>query len=157
MITNGETVYIMWDSHSSRLRAKANARKKIDKNTSARLHLTGVPATLKYAEIGMETKLIEGVLVLNDLTPSGMTLFLKDPLAVGNDVSITLENPRQFYVRGKVTSCFNFSPGNKIISKNPVAFRASLRFNFDSEEEQEEVRKYCDYISYEVLGFKRAG
>lgn len=148
----------MWDSYQGRVtkkRADAKAQRDAKKSLLSRLRLPGVPATVKYAAVDADPVILEGVLSLADLNPLGMTLFLEAQLVPGSDVSVTLEQPRQFYVRGGIVSCHNYLADSKVIFERPLAFRCAVKFKFDSPEEAEEVRKYCEYIYAEVL--HRAG
>ncbi len=148
----------MWDPYQSRVhkkRADAKASRDAKQSMLSRLRLPGVPAAIKYAPVTGDAVILEGVLSLADFSPLGMTLFLENQLVAGNDVSVTLEQPRQFYVRGQITTCHNYLADSKIIFERPLAFRCAVKFKFDSPEEAEEVRKYYEYISTEVL--RRAG
>lgn len=141
----------MWDSYQARMRAKEKARKSKSQSLAARLRLPGVPVNIKYAQVNAQPVLIEGFLTLSDLNPAGMTVFLEETLLSGSEVSITLEEPRQFYVKGRTISCLNYLANTKVIFEKALAYRVGIQFKFENPEESEEVKKYCKYIYEEVI------
>jgi hypothetical protein len=144
----------MWDSYGyrSRQRSPKNDRSRIGR----KLRIPLVHASIKISQSPDGPQVIEGALSLIDFTPEGMTLFIEAPLAVGEEVSITLEQPKQFYARGKVAACGNYLRNSKVLCESRRSYRVNIRFEFDSDAEREEVKRYFDYICSDILNVQSA-
>jgi Tfp pilus assembly protein PilZ len=100
---------------------------------------------------GVTSVLAESRIILNDLSPFGVGLFCEKAFNVGQEIALTLEHPRRIYVRGKVAWCEDQSPQSHVMSKKPFGYRIGIQFTFQSAEEQEALREFCDQIAREHL------
>ena len=125
------------------------AKKKIS------LHLTRVQAQLKLITGGLGTPpvIIVSNLLLNDFLPKGMGVFLPEKLLVGQEVSVTIEKPKRFFCRARVTYCheIEYRPSH-LVQNTRYLYRSGVEFIFDSTEEEETVREfyheiYRDYVA----------
>lgn len=145
----------MWDSFGSRQRQKHKDWQSKRSRQNRSLRLPGVPVALRYAQLNAEPLVVEGFLSLIDFTPTGMHVFLDVPVFSGQDASVTLEKPRQFFAKSRVVSCVNYLVDSKVLCEAPLAYRAGLVFKFESDAEREEVRAFCEYLRTESLNLKR--
>jgi len=86
---------------------------------------------------------------LIDLTPSGVGAFTVSPLDKGELVSIVISQPKHLYVKGEVMWCSPYNFNIKIISPEVFRYRVGIKFRFDSPQEQDTVRNYCDELHTE--------
>ncbi len=145
-----------WQSPSGRIRQAAQARKLERERNKPRLKLQKVQADIKVTGHARDPQFASGQVVLNDFSPNGVSLFTHQPLMVGDEVSLTLERPKQFYIHGRIISCQEFDTNSKILTTNTPSYRVGVQFTFESERERAEVRSYCDYIVRDVLFGRRA-
>ena len=90
--------------------------------------------------------LIEGRVVLNDLTHGGVGCFIDTPIYRGEIVSLVIEQPKHLFVKGKVLGCFPYVQDTKVLHSEQFRYRAVIKFEFDSPEEQLALQKYCDEL-----------
>ena len=110
---------------------------------------TYIPFQRVKAEIQNEvTKaIVEGRVFLNDLSASGVGLFTPTPLVTGDKVSIVIEEPKHIFIKGKVIWCAQYTMSTKIISSTEnFTYRVGIKFIFDSEEERNAVKEYCNSL-----------
>ncbi len=146
----------MWQSPSARTRAAQAIRRKERERTKPRLRLLKVRADLKILEQTREPQIAECRVVMNDFNPQGVTLFSSVPLMVGDEVALTLEDPKQFYIKARIVSCQEFDVNSKVLAQNTFSYRIGMQFKFESEAERAEVRAYCDQITAELF-VRKAG
>lgn len=144
----------MWDSYGyrSRQRPQKSNRNRINK----KLRIPQVKASIKVTHSPDGPQVLEGGLSLIDFAPEGLTLFIEAPIAVGEEVSVTLEQPKQFYARGKVVSCANYLRNSKVLCESRRSYRVSIRFEFESDVEREEIKRFCDYLYSDILNVEHA-
>ncbi len=88
--------------------------------------------------------------ILNDLTPSGLGIFLPHPIMAGQEISITLEDPRQIYLRARVVWCMEIDAGSHVITvQQRYSYRLGIKFLFESAQEQEAVKQFVDEVARE--------
>ncbi|MGK5089275.1 PilZ domain-containing protein [Bdellovibrionota bacterium FG-2] len=88
--------------------------------------------------------------ILNDLTPTGLGIFLPRPIMVGQEISITLEEPRQIYLRGRIVWCMEIDAGSHVISVNQrYSYRLGIQFMFESATEKEAVKQFVEQVTRE--------
>jgi hypothetical protein len=141
----------MWQSPSSRTRAAQAMRKKERDRLKPHLRLQKVRAEVKVLGKAVEPQFADCQVVLNDFNPLGVALFSSSPLMVGDEVALTLEEPKQFYIKGRIVSCQEYDATSKVISQNTFSYRIGIQFKFETEEEKAEVKAYCDQIAQESL------
>ena len=118
------------------------------------MHLRKVRAEVKA--LGGFTDAIQEVqVVLSDISPRGVGLFSSAPMEIGQELALTLDDPKRFYVKGRVAWCQEYDATSHVLSASPVSYRIGLEFFFDSEEDETEVRNYCDLIASNYLFSKQ--
>lgn len=147
----------MWQAPSQRTRAVANAKKKQRDASSRRLHIKRVKAELRVVVQGNTAPEVNEVrVVLNDMTERGMGLYSQNPIGVGREVAVTLESPRQIYLRGHVTWCQEFDAESRILAQNPFSYRVGVKFIFQSPEEEEAVKNFFEELISQHLQVEAA-
>jgi hypothetical protein len=130
----------MWQAPNQRARALAQARRREKERAKKPMHLRRVVGQLKAAN---NEEAANARVLLNDLTPKGMGLFCSKPMMVGEEVSLTLEQPKQFYVKGRVVWCQEYSVDSHVLSKVSYSYRVGIEFIFDTDEDRKTVEDYC--------------
>jgi len=78
--------------------------------------------------------------VLNDFSPEGINVFSDRPLAIGQSISLTIEDPKRLYFRGHVAWCKNISSHHTVISPVRYEYRVAIRFDFATPKEKHAMR-----------------
>jgi hypothetical protein len=147
----------MWQSPSSRTRAAQAAKKRERDRLKPHLRIQKVHAEIKVLGAMRDPQFADCQVVLNDFSPLGVSLFSNTPLMVGDEVALTLEQPKQFYIKGRIISCQEYDATSRVLSKNTYSYRIGIQFKFETDEEKAEVKAYCDHIAQQFLfGSKRA-
>lgn len=144
----------MWHSPYAKRRATGAAKKR----NKMRLTLKRVQAELKISNgtqiSGNQRGHVIGArVVLNDFGPKGIGAYSPEPIMVGQEVSITIEEPTRFYCRGRVTWCQ--MEESRVISEAAYAYRMGIEFIFANEDEAKAIEEYCKELNREHL-FKKA-
>jgi hypothetical protein len=149
----------MWNNSggnsAAKARAKAISEQRERERAKPRLHLDRVKAEVKVTSHLAGPQFADGMVVLNDISPNGVTLMTSAPLMVGDQIALTLEKPKQFFVRGTIVSCIRHTADSKILSQSHYNYRIGIVFNFEAAEERKEVENYCASIQHEHL-FRKA-
>lgn len=139
----------MWQAPNQRVRAAASAKKRERDRNQRPIHLKRVHADLQ--SIGESTSLpsvaSEVRLVLNDLTEAGFTFFSRKRLHAGQEVVLTLKDPRPLELKGKIVWCQEHEADGHVLSPEPFSFRAGLQLAFSSEEERAAFKAFCDELA----------
>lgn len=85
-------------------------------------------------------------MLLNDLSPTGVGLFLESKVEIGGLVTLVLEQPRHMFLKGEVLWCNLYTLHNSVISTDAFLYRAGVRFSFTTPKEAEEFKNYCDSL-----------
>lgn len=118
-------------------------------------HLRRTTAQIKFAgQLGSKTKpeVIMARLILNDFTPKGICLFCTKAVAPGREVSITIDEPKQFFAKGRIVSSQEVASSSRVITKKKFSHRVKVEFVFDSDEQAKQVEEYCNDLFKEYLG-----
>lgn len=83
---------------------------------------------------------------LNDMSPTGLGCFTNVPIDKGEIVSISIEQPRHFFVKAEVMWCAHYSLSTKVLSTERFAYRVGVRFLFDSDEDRQAVKAFCEEL-----------
>lgn len=134
----------MWQSPAARMRQSSKRRD----DPRMKYHLLKVTAEIKLqASLGESARILAASIVLNDLSPSGVAVFSEGKLTPGQEVFLTLDNPKRFYARGQIISCQDLETTSKILSsQKSFGFRVGILFKFDNEKDKEEVYRFCTEI-----------
>ena len=84
--------------------------------------------------------------VLNDLSPRGMGLFCSRSMLVGQEVAVTLDEPRRVYLRGRIIWCQEYDTESHVLSQQSYSFRVGIKFVFQSAQEEEAVKAFCEEL-----------
>jgi hypothetical protein len=123
-----------------------------DKPKSIVKHLKRATAQLKLPGAGTAV----GQVVLNDMTPKGLEVFVADQIAPELEVALTMEYPTRFFVRGRVAACNEVSSTNKVLSDKKLRYRATVIFILDSAEQEQAVAAHVAGIQSSLLNQKKA-
>lgn len=116
------------------------------------IHIRRIHAELRtVAGLGQPALVQEIRLLLNDLSPKGIGVAGNQKLDIGQAVAITIEQPKRFYVRGRIVWCREMETSGKIISTNPFNFKMGIEFVYDSPEEEKAVAEFCDAVANDVI------
>lgn len=109
--------------------------------TTARTPIRRVTAELTVTSSQIKTTTH---ILLNDLTPTGVGLFLDHYLEKGEVITLKIDHPQPLSVKGEIAWCNFYSLQTKILSDKAYRYRAGVKFVFDTEEEKKVVQKYYD-------------
>ncbi len=134
----------MWQAPSrSRQKKKREKVKKF-------LHIKRVTAEIRTVTIpGQVPTVSPARIVLNDISPFGVGLFAEVAFAQGQEIAITFEHPKRFYVKGRVLWCEESNRGGKILSAEKFSYRIGIQFTFQSKADQDAVRAFCEELQKE--------
>jgi hypothetical protein len=137
----------MWQAPNSRVRAIAQAKKREKERNRRPLHLKRVVGEIKVTGgLGQTPTVTQARVVLNDFSPKGVGVFSNAALEQGQEISLTLNDPKRFYARAKVVYCQEYGSESHIVSEQSYQFRVGLQFLFENDEEKKEVEKYCEEL-----------
>ncbi len=146
----------MWQAPNQRSR-QGSGPKKRDGRKNRRFHIKRVNAEIKaLATLHAPATVAQARLVLNDLGPHGLGLFASAAMLVGQEISLTIEDPKRFYVRGRIAWCQEYDADTHILTDYPYHFRVGIEFMFETEEEETQVRNFCEEIARDYL-YGKAG
>jgi hypothetical protein len=91
-------------------------------------------------------------LLLNDITHKGVGLFSSVALMPGQEVLVRLQEPRPFFLRGRVVYCREYDTISGIVSAQSFTYRVGIKFQFESLEEERMVKSFCDFLATELYG-----
>jgi hypothetical protein len=118
-------------------------RKKVQKR---RVQRDPIPFARVKAEIQLESshKVAESRVFLTDMSPSGLGCFVNFQIDKGEKVSVVIEQPKHLFVKGEVIWCSPYTLDTKIISSEFFRFRIGVRFTFDTPEEEQALKQFCE-------------
>ncbi len=138
----------MWQQNQKpKLGIKKTSRTKTYKRP---MHFRRVRANVKILD-AESTLIYEGRVVLNDLRPGGMIIYLSEFIEPGSEIAVTLEEPKGLFLKGHVERVEDFNQSSHILSDNPFAFRVSMLLTFEDEEERARVSDICNQVTSEIL------
>ncbi|MCM2322385.1 MAG: PilZ domain-containing protein [Oligoflexia bacterium] len=149
----------MWDVPIYRIRAYVRKLKKSRRSsgllnpspaaTARTRHLDRAPVQLLIrGGLGADHALVRASVVLHDISPRGLFLFTSSNVAVGEKVTLVIEQPRTFYVQGRIVVCKCLSLRQSILSSEaPFPYRVGILFEFRSAAEQRAVQQYCEQLA----------
>ena len=146
----------MWDVPRYRIRAYVRALKRAraarKQPREFELHVKRVRAEVRIVEgFASKTEASPGRMILNDMTPLGTYVFTRTPFREGQVLEVTINEPKLFYVKGRVICCERINPDSVVLSEDPVPYRVAIAFTFQSLYEREMVRSFCHEIKLEEL------
>lgn len=154
-----DVAVFMSDQSSTPPRAAAQAvlnQRQYQRNRLP-VHFKRARAEVKLSGLGADpTKIIEARVLLNDITPKGIGLFTTSPMLPSQEISITVDQPKRLYVRGRIVWCMEHNANTHILSETKYAYRVGIQFIFDTEEERQALAKYVQELEAQFLYGKEA-
>lgn len=132
-------------------KAVAALKKREREKQAPRMHLKKVRAEIKPIGDLSNRNTVEARVILSDLSPRGVAFFSSVPFENGQVIALTLDEPKRFFVKGRITWCQEHDAQSHVLGSNPFSYRIGLRFLCESEEEGQEIRKYCDLIASQYI------
>lgn len=113
------------------------AQRKKKRNAVPRFYR--VPVTIRRERGGAVTV---GRIMLSDLAIGGVGIFLPEPIAKDERVTIVIEHPHAIYIKGEIAWCTLYNMNSRVLSAESLGYRAYVKFRFDSTEEREALRNF---------------
>ena len=137
----------MWD----RLKQARKRRKYVLANQRP-LHFKRTPVDLTVISPHLDSRTsVAARVVLNDIHDRGLLAFTASPLIPGQELEITILEPSVMTVRGRTATCQPVHQDSRIISQESFRFRVSIDFEFQTQEEKEQMATYCVKVQKEFL------
>ncbi|MDR3607553.1 MAG: hypothetical protein P4M08_09245 [Oligoflexia bacterium] len=116
------------------------------------LHIQRVQAQLIASQgVGAAKLMVQAMVMLNELSPVGITLFSEAQFGVDQSVTLNIPDLQNFFVKGKVTACKEVYVNPGILQKISYKYRVQIRFEFGSEVERQAVKAYCESLQKQYL------
>ncbi|MCM2324724.1 MAG: PilZ domain-containing protein [Oligoflexia bacterium] len=142
----------MWQAPNQRIRSLQSAKKRQQDRLRRPLHIKRVRAELKVVGHGTgQGAISEARILLNDLSPTGVGIFSNAAILVGQEIAITLQDPKRVYLRGRVVWCQEYDLHRHVISSSPFSYRMGIHFLFRNQEEEDAVKAFCNEVLREHL------
>lgn len=136
----------MWHAPNQRVRAAAIAKKRERDRARRPIHIKRLNAQLEIPSLSGEGSTQSQVrLLLNDLSPKGIGLYVTMPLIVGQEIILAVTEPRNMKIRSKVIWCQEYAASSHILSSHSFSHRAGLEFVLTDEEEID-MKEFCDDV-----------
>jgi hypothetical protein len=126
---------------------------------NARQKQKGGPAAFQVKRVGAELQAAAPLalgekreapfsarVLLNDLTPESVQIYVTRSMYRGEELSLNLQQPRRFYVKGKVLWCRETEASGRVITAVRYTHRICLQFVFDSPQEAAEAQMFAEEI-----------
>jgi hypothetical protein len=116
------------------------------------VHLRKTPAELILDQgVGRPKTIVQALVILNELTPTGVQLFSETPFYPGEEITLNIPSLRNFFVKARIVSCKERPSNPGILPTKSFRHRVGLEFDFQSESEAQAVRDYCNYLKATFL------
>jgi len=143
----------MWENSAPKNKLFQNSSKTTPSKMRPGIHLQRVDAQLKaVGVIGSESEPKVIRIFLNEFSPTEVAVFSKVAWAAGQEVAVTFQDPRRFYVRGQIAWCKEFNSRSRVHSENTFSYRVGIQLLFDNEEESQAVVKFHQELSAILYG-----
>ena len=142
----------MWQAPNQKTRSFGSSKKRNKDRLDRHFHLKRVQAELKILGVlDAPPKLFEARVLLNDLSPKGLGLFTIEPLVIGQEVALTLEEPKRFYIKARVVWCNEYDSDTHVLTDHAFSYRVGLEFSYETQEEEKGVIDYCEELAQKYL------
>lgn len=129
-----------------RYRERVRAERARRRRERAKYHLAISQAEIRLSE-GVSSRVVEARVLLNEVNEFICALFTREPIKAGNEVALTIQHPKQFYVRARVVGSCLYGRSTAVLSETGgFEYRIWLKPVFETEEEARDVRAYADWI-----------
>ncbi len=89
--------------------------------------------------------------VLNDLSIKGAGFFSSIQMTSGQEIRLTLPEPKKFVIMAKVVWCQEYNLNSHIISKDPFLFNVGVEFVIPTSAESESLQSLINELKAEHL------
>lgn len=139
-------------STAPRAAAQAVLNKRQYQRNRLPIHFKRARAEVKLSGLGADpTKIIEARVLLNDITPKGIGIFSTSPMLPSQEISITVDQPKRLYVRGRIIWCMEHNANSHVLSESKYSYRVGIQFIFDTDEERKVLEAYVQDLEKEFL------
>ena len=138
----------MWDSPASRAGTSKSKKKK---KRRFPVHMKRTHVQLKKKGLGNTESILVARLLLNDFSPRGVEVFSPEALEVGQELSITVDEPKRFFCKGRVIACHEMISDTVVLTQVPHRHRIAIEFVFDNPAEEDSVKAYWEEIRSEFV------
>ncbi len=116
-------------------------------------HLKRATGQLRTVDGPLGSKPITAMIrvMLNDFKPYEVDFFSNVKLPQGEMAALTMEAPARFFQKGKVMRCEEAIPSSKIVTDTAFKYRLTLKFQFESPEQESTVKAFVMAIRNEHL------
>ena len=141
----------MWDQGNNMFGAPSASESKPKKNKKLAypFHLKRATGQIRNnaSEISGGTSITGSArIMLNDFTPISVDLFTNVKFPYHEEVSLTMEAPTRFFQKAKVVRCEQMIPNTKIVSETAFKYRMTIKFIFDSSDQEKAVLSFVNEI-----------
>lgn len=147
----------IWQSAANQraTRLKRIAEKRDREKFAPKVHMRRVRGEIKtvgpFRARNRNKGAAEVRIVLSDFSPVQVSFFAPTAFDVGQEISLTLEDPKRFYVKGRILFCQEHDVHSHVLSDTPFSYRIGIQFLFESAEEEKQVRAFCDLVHREYV------
>jgi hypothetical protein len=96
--------------------------------------------------------ILPGRVILNEFSDAGVGVYTTERLRMGQEVALTIDEPRRFYITGRIVFCVEVRSDSKIMQQIHFPWRVGVEFIYRSDAERSEVAAYCDELRKSWLG-----
>ena len=123
-------------------RARSKSQKKANQPSFKR-----VLAEILFLK-GHDAAILQALVVLHELTPSGVILFTSKPLPIESPVVVSIVGREILMARARVISCKPLEVCAGIVSNSEHIgrYRIQVEFSFASSDEAKTIRESCESI-----------
>jgi hypothetical protein len=140
----------MWQPPNQKARAQQAQKRR--ERARPKLQLKRVGAEIRIGGgLGKKAEIVRCRLFLNDIQPHQISFFSGHPLLVGTELSITIEAPKSFYVKGRLVVCAEYNRDSQVISEHAHRYRNTVELEFENEEQAAEVKSLCQSLASDHL------
>lgn len=99
-----------------------------------------------------QSTILPARVILNEFSLAGVGAYTTQRLKMGQEIALTIDEPRRFYITGRVLICNEVRTESKLIQQNVYPWRVGIEFIYKSDAERAEVSKYCEELTKTWLG-----
>lgn len=133
----------MWISHFS---------KSKNQKGKAKLSIKLKRVPIQIVVTGHESIMIQGHLLLNDLTHKGFAVYTAIKMTEGQEVILKIMEPRPLECKGTVIFCLENLSDSHIVSQNVFTQRVGVIMKFENEEAQKKYLETLKVLETHYMG-----
>lgn len=123
------------------------AREREKQRLSRPIHIMRADIRLGYRSGSGTNVNVPARALLNEFTPSGICLYTTTPLTPNLDMILELNHPKKFTLKARVVWCQYQPSSNHVLTAKPYAYRLGLAFSFDTPEQADVFKKFCEEMT----------